>query len=162
MCIRDRVRTVQQLFIYLFIYLLVLPAYYITVWRPSGGGFAAGRPAVGRRNTGSVTLTAAVGGCTPTGTGSAVKRCVCVCVSNLIQQKNCLVYSCTRNHPHRIDKYLQGGSKNNLLFFSEYVNKTEKIRSMWTNTNIYRENGALRDISRELFYVTIVLCLNIL
>ena len=33
---------------------------------------------------------------------------------------------------------------------------------MWTKSNIYRENGALSDISREIFYVMIVLCLNIL
>jgi len=35
---------------------------------------------------------------------------------------------------------------------------------MWTNMNSYRENEALSDdiISREIFYVTIVLCLNIL
>jgi len=42
------------------------------------------------------------------------------------------------------------------------VNKTEKTGGMWTNTNVYRENWALSDISREIFYVTIVLCLNIL
>ena len=33
---------------------------------------------------------------------------------------------------------------------------------MWTNMNIERENGALSHIfSREIFYVTIVLCWNI-
>jgi len=49
-----------------------------------------------------------------------------------------------------------------MLILSEYVNKTWKIGEMWTNMNIYRENGALSDILRETFYVTIVLCLNIL
>jgi len=33
---------------------------------------------------------------------------------------------------------------------------------MSTNKNTFRENGALCDISRGTFYVTIVLCLNIL
>jgi len=33
---------------------------------------------------------------------------------------------------------------------------------MQTNMNSRRENEALSDISHELFYVTIVLCLNIL
>ena len=53
---------------------------------------------------------------------------------------------------------LQGG-KGKLLISSEYVNKTEKIGGMWTNTNSYRENTIF---SREIFYVTTVLCLNIL
>jgi len=38
------------------------------------------------------------------------------------------------------------GQKSKLLILSEYVSKTENIRGMWTNTNIYRENGALSDI----------------
>jgi len=38
------------------------------------------------------------------------------------------------------------GQKSKLLILSEYVNKTEKIVEMRTNTNIYRENGALSDI----------------
>ena len=44
----------------------------------------------------------------------------------------------------------------------EDVNKTKKIGGTWTNMNIYREDEALSDIFRELFYVTIVLCFNIL
>jgi len=51
-----------------------------------------------------------------------------------------------------VDKCIQGGPKSKLLILSEYVNKTEKIGVMRTNTNIYR----------EILYVTIVLCLNIL
>ena len=42
--------------------------------------------------------------------------------------------------------YIQGGSKNKLLVLSEYVNKTEKMGGMRTDTNGYRENEALRDI----------------
>jgi len=38
------------------------------------------------------------------------------------------------------------GQKSKLLILSEYVNKIEKTRGMWTNTNSYRENGALSDI----------------
>jgi len=38
------------------------------------------------------------------------------------------------------------GQKSKLLILSEYVNKTEKLGGTWTNTNIYRENGALSDI----------------
>jgi len=58
-------------------------------------------------------------------------------------------------------KNIQGGSKNNLLILSEYVNKTEKIGGMWTNKNSYKENEVLSDtrLSREIFYVTIVICL---
>ena len=41
---------------------------------------------------------------------------------------------------------IQGGSKSNLLIFSEYVNKTEKIGGMWTKKNSYRENEVLSDI----------------
>ena len=52
--------------------------------------------------------------------------------------------------------------KSKLLILSECITKTDKIRGMWTDTNIYRENGALSDIAREIFYVTIILCLNIL
>jgi len=33
---------------------------------------------------------------------------------------------------------------------------------MWTNKNGYRGNEVSSDISREMFYVTVVLCLNIL
>jgi len=33
--------------------------------------------------------------------------------------------------------------KSKLVILSEYVNKTENIGEMWTNTNIYRENAAL-------------------
>jgi len=51
--------------------------------------------------------------------------------------------------------------KSKLLILSEYVNKTEKIGGIRTNTDIYRENGALSDILHEIFYVTII-CLNIL
>ena len=36
--------------------------------------------------------------------------------------------------------------KSKLLILSEYVNKTEKIGGMWTNTNSYRENEAPYDI----------------
>ena len=53
------------------------------------------------------------------------------------------------------------GQKSKLLILSEYVNKTEKIGGAWTNTNSYGKDEALSDISRKLFYVTIVLCLNI-
>jgi len=53
------------------------------------------------------------------------------------------------------------GQKSKLLILSEYVNKTEKIGGIRTNTDIYRENGALSDISHEIFYVTRI-CLNIL
>ena len=50
-----------------------------------------------------------------------------------------------------------------LLILSKYVNKTENIGGMWTNRNTYRENEALSDIlTWTFFYVTIVLCLNIL
>jgi len=52
--------------------------------------------------------------------------------------------------------------KSKLLILSEYVNKTEKIGRTWTNTNSCRESEALSDILHEIFYVTIVLCLNIL
>jgi len=38
------------------------------------------------------------------------------------------------------------GQKSKLLILSEYVNKTEKIGGMGTNTNVHRENGALSDI----------------
>ena len=38
------------------------------------------------------------------------------------------------------------GHKSKRLILNECVNKTEKIGGMWTNTNIYRENGALSDI----------------
>ena len=38
------------------------------------------------------------------------------------------------------------GQKSKLLILSEHVNKTGKTGGMWTNTNIYRENGALSDI----------------
>ena len=38
------------------------------------------------------------------------------------------------------------GQKSKLLIFSEYVNKTEKIVGMWTDTNSHRENEALSDI----------------
>jgi len=52
------------------------------------------------------------------------------------------------------------GQKSKLLVISEYVNKTEKI---WTNKNSYRENEVLSDIfTWNIFYVTVVLCLNIL
>jgi len=37
------------------------------------------------------------------------------------------------------------GQKSKLLILCKYVNKTEKIGGMWTNTNIYRENGAVSD-----------------
>jgi len=51
--------------------------------------------------------------------------------------------------------------KSKLLILSECVNNTEKIGWTWTNMNSCRENEALSDISRVIFYVTIVLCLNI-
>jgi len=38
------------------------------------------------------------------------------------------------------------GQKRKLLDLSEYVNKTEKIEGMWTNTNSYRKNEVLSDI----------------
>ena len=58
---------------------------------------------------------------------------------------------------------LGGVQKTKLLMLREYVNKTEKMGGTWTNTNSYRENEALSDIfSPEIFYVTIVSCLNIL
>jgi len=46
------------------------------------------------------------------------------------------------------------------LYISEFVSKTEKLGGMWTNANIYRENGALRDIFTrniysQLFYVQV-------
>jgi len=43
-------------------------------------------------------------------------------------------------------KIYRVGQKSKLLVLSEHVNKTEKIRGMKDNTDIYRENGALRDI----------------
>jgi len=55
------------------------------------------------------------------------------------------------------------GLKSMLLILSEYVNKTQKIGGMWTNTNSYKENEALSDhFSREIVYIKIVLCLSIL
>ena len=55
------------------------------------------------------------------------------------------------------------GLKSMLLILSEYVNKTQKIGRMWTNTNSYKENEALSDhFSREIVYIKIVLCLSIL
>ena len=32
------------------------------------------------------------------------------------------------------------------MILSEYVNKTEKVQGMWTDTNSNRENEALSDI----------------
>jgi len=62
-----------------------------------------------------------------------------------------------------VNKDVQGGSKSKLLILIEYVNKTEKIGGMWTNKNSYRKKMKHRLIySREIFYVTIVSCLNIL
>jgi len=58
--------------------------------------------------------------------------------------------------------HIHGGSKSKLLILSEYVNKTEKIEGMWTNTNSYRKNEALSDIFMRNIYATIVLRLNIL
>jgi len=52
------------------------------------------------------------------------------------------------------------GQQSKLLISSEYVNKTEKIGGMWKNS--YRENEVLSGISRKIFYVTIVLRLDIL
>ena len=43
-------------------------------------------------------------------------------------------------------RFRQGGLKSKLLILSKYVSKTGKIGGMWTNMNIYRENGALCDI----------------
>ena len=54
------------------------------------------------------------------------------------------------------------GQKSKLVIFSEYVNKTEKIGGMWKNKNGYREMKHCLIFSREIFYVAIVLCLNIL
>jgi len=81
-------------------------------------------------------------------------------ISLCSQQKNSQIsmQQTSRESKH---KNIQGGSKNNLLILSEYVNKTEKIGGMWTNTNSYKENEVLSDtrLSREIFYVTIVICL---
>jgi len=52
--------------------------------------------------------------------------------------------------------------KSKLLILSAYVNKTEKIGGVRTNTDICREMEHCLIFSRELFYVTIVLCLSIL
>ena len=38
------------------------------------------------------------------------------------------------------------GQNSTLLISREYVNKTDKIGGMRTNTNIYRQNGASADI----------------
>ena len=48
------------------------------------------------------------------------------------------------------------GQTSKLLILSECVDKTEKIGGTRRNTNSYRENAALSDISREIFCVTIV------
>ena len=50
-------------------------------------------------------------------------------------------------------------TKSKLLILSVFVNKTNKIGWTWTNTNSYRENEKLSDISRKIYYVTTVLCL---
>ena len=52
--------------------------------------------------------------------------------------------------------------KKSCLILSAYVDKTEDIGGTQTTTNSHRENEASSDILREIFYVTIVLCLNIL
>ena len=55
------------------------------------------------------------------------------------------------------------GEKSKLLILSEYVNKTEKIGVMWTNTNSYRESEDLSAISMwNIFTSQVFLCLNIL
>ena len=56
------------------------------------------------------------------------------------------------------------GQKSTLSISSEYVNKTEKVGGTWTKTNSYRDIEALSVVifSREIFYGTIVSCLNIL
>jgi len=55
------------------------------------------------------------------------------------------------------------GQKSKLLILSECVNKTEKMREKWANTNSYIEKMKHRVIcSREVFYFLIVSCLNIL
>ena len=41
------------------------------------------------------------------------------------------------------------GQKSKRSILSEYVYKTGKIGWLWTNTNIYRENGALSDMITE-------------
>ena len=51
--------------------------------------------------------------------------------------------------------------KSKLLILRKCVNEDETIGGTWTNTISCRENEALSDFSREIFYVTIVLCLNI-
>jgi len=57
---------------------------------------------------------------------------------------------------HRLGPYRVG--QKSKLYISEFVSKTEKLGGMWTNANIYRENGALRDIFARNIYVTTVLC----
>jgi len=51
-----------------------------------------------------------------------------------------------KTHAHCRDPNYTVGQKSTLLLLSEYVNKTEKIGGMWTNTNGYRENEAVSDI----------------
>jgi len=53
------------------------------------------------------------------------------------------------------------GQKSKLIL-NEYVNKTEKVGGMWTTTNSYRKMKHCLIFSREIFYITIVWCLNIL
>ena len=79
----------------------------------------------------------------------------------LIKQQTAFVVLHNTYSLHRFAVY-RVGQKSKLLILRENVNKTEKTGRMWTNTNFYRENGALSYILREVFYVTIVLCLNIL
>jgi len=59
-------------------------------------------------------------------------------------------------------QHIQGGSKSKLFILSEHVNKTEEIGGMCTNTNIYRKGEHYLIFSCETFYVTTVLCLNII
>jgi len=54
------------------------------------------------------------------------------------------------------------GQKSKLLIVSTYISKAEKVGGTWTIANSCRENEACLIFSREIFYVSIVLCLNIL
>jgi len=55
------------------------------------------------------------------------------------------------------------GQKSKLLILSEYVNKTENIGGMYKKIRIATEKMKYCLIfSREIFYVTVALCLSIL
>jgi len=62
------------------------------------------------------------------------------------QARWCHVEDLSQHHSEYVPVYLyRVGRKRKLLILSEYVNKTEKIGGMWTNTNRCREN-VLSDI----------------